>query len=150
MTPPTFARPWHPAEVFNGPMTLQAMGLDAAGKMIASSPLVHFSARVGPGDMKLDAPKDLTKPLAGVVRFTVTAIRPLTAAERKQREEDPKFDKSQMGKTVECVQFFVDGQGALRQFGAPPAPWSWTPPVCRTVAMNCRSARMPGSKTYRT
>ncbi len=119
MTPPAFACPWHPAEVFNGPMTLQAVGCDASGRRIISSPVMHFSTALGPGGMKLDAPEDLTKPLSGIVRFTATALRPLTASERKEREEDPKFDKSQMGKTVECLQFFVDGQGELREFGKP-------------------------------
>ncbi len=119
LTPPTFAQPWHPAQVFNGSMTLQAIGYDAAGKPVATSAPVHFTAALGPGDITLTAPTDLSTPLSGTVNFAVTVLRPLTDAERQERENDPKFDKSQMNKTVECIQMFVDGQWALRQFGAP-------------------------------
>jgi hypothetical protein len=119
MTPPVFAQPWHPAQVFDGPMTLVAVGRDITGKEVARSLPVRFTADTGPGDIRLDAPVDLSKPLSGTVDFTVTAIRPLTPAERKAREDNPKFDKSQMNKTVECLQFFVDGVLMARQFGAP-------------------------------
>ncbi len=119
MTPPDFARPWHPAEGFDGPMVLQAMGLDASGQQVAASPVVRFRADFGPGDMELVAPADLSKPLSGTVTFAVAAIRPLSAAERQTRESNPKFDKSQTNKTVECLQMFVDGRLALRAFASP-------------------------------
>jgi len=121
LTPPDYAWHWHPAQVFDGPMTLQARGLDAAGMVVASSKPLHFSASLGPGTMKLVAPADLRMPLSGVVPFTVTAIRPLTDAERKERKDDPNFDQSQMNKTVEALQFFVDGRLESRQFGTPTA-----------------------------
>lgn len=118
-TPPDFARPWHPAEAYAGAMTLQAVGRDAEGRQVAASPVVHFTAALGAGSMRLDEPGDLSKPLAGTVTIGATAIRPLTPEERKARENDPKFDKSQMEKTVEALQFFVDGVLLTRQFGAP-------------------------------
>ncbi|MCL2701678.1 MAG: Ig-like domain-containing protein [Phycisphaerae bacterium] len=118
-TPPTFAHAWHPAEVFDGPMTLQAIGRDKNGKEIAVSPAVRFAAAVGPGTMKLDAPTDLSKPLSGTVTFTATAVRPLLDAERKAREEDEKFDKSSMNKTVEALMFFVDGAQVAHFWASP-------------------------------
>ena len=114
-----FTRPWHPAEVFDGPMSLQAVGSDIFGKVVAASKVVRFTADSGPGDMKLDEPVDISKTLSGVVPFKLTAIRPLTDEERQQRINDPKFDQSQINKTVEAIQIFIDGKFVKRQFGSP-------------------------------
>lgn len=122
LTPPTFAWKWHPAEVLNGPMTIQAIGRDSSGKVVAVSTPVHFSAHLGPGDMALSATSDLSQPLSGTVTFTIHAIRPLTDAERAERVNNPKFDQSQLNKTVEAIQVFIDGQCMTRQFGAPTCP----------------------------
>jgi hypothetical protein len=119
LTPPDFALSWHPAQVFDGPMSLQAIGRDATGKVVAASQVVRFTADGGPGDMKLLAPADLSRPLSGTVAFTVEAVRPLSDAERQARLSDSAFDTSQVNKTVECIQIFVDGNGVQRRFGTP-------------------------------
>jgi len=120
-TPPNFAHRWHSAEVFDGPMTLQAVGRDKNGVEIAVSPAVRFATARGLGTVKLDAPPDLDpkKPLSGTVTFTVTAVRPLSDEERKEREADEKFPQSSMEKTVEALMFFVDGVQVAHFWGAP-------------------------------
>ena len=118
-TAPLFSRRWHPAEVFDGQMMLQAIGRDILGNEVARSAPVHFSAKLGPGTVKLGEPDQFVNPLSGTVSITVNVIRPLTEDERKAREEDEKFDKSQMNKTVEAIQIYIDGEWRMRQFGAP-------------------------------
>jgi len=144
-TGPDFSHPWHPAEVFPGPMTLQAVGRDKNGAEIAVSPVVRFTAAFNvvtapfdAGTMTLDQPANLDKPLSGVVTFQVTANRPLTAEERKAREEDETVDKTQadwdVKGTVEMFQFFVDGALVARPRGA------------HTGAIEVDTARLPNGE----
>ena len=112
LTPP-FAFPWASTLVYDGRNSIVAVAHTADGSVLATSAPVPFRISNAGGDLKVIAP-DLGKPLAGTVKISVEATRPISP--------DEVADKVAHGqppdKSTEALMFFVDGRQIAHVWGS--------------------------------
>jgi len=106
---PPYSYEWHSAMVWDGPAAVQAVALDAAGKVVAASERVPFYVDNFGGVAKLVSPDPagLAKgeKLSGTIDWTVSFDRPTTPEEEKEMQE-----KAGGRKPIEATMFFIDGR----------------------------------------
>jgi len=123
LTGPLTVRPfdwrWHSTWAYDGPAMVEAVALDAQGRVLAKSQPATFQVSNHGHDLRLVEPTcdRLRKhPVGGKLLLTF-------AAERNMTEQQKVRQKEKLGqiKPVEAIVLYIDGHLVHVQFGAPRA-----------------------------